>query len=70
MKAMVARATRVSRVYVDAIDRKSVRSITVCLVHVHRLDRRDRDSLLLFHLLQHFDGKDLQQKKTLEEAKN
>jgi hypothetical protein len=25
--------------------------------------------LLLFHLLQHFDGKDLQYKKTLKQAK-
>ena len=81
MKAMVARVTRISWVYVDALDCKSVRSIAVLLILVHTLDRRcarslvcvldciDNDSLLLFHLLQHFDGKDLQQKKTLKQAK-
>ena len=35
----------------------------------HVLDRTDKDSLLDFHLLQHFDGKDPQHKKTLELAK-
>ena len=53
----------------------------VCSILVHTLDRRcaqlwvcaldhtDRDSLLNFHLLQHFVGKDLQHKKTLKLAK-
>ena len=64
MKAMAARVTRIFRVYMDALDHKSVR-----LILVHMLDRWDGDSLLLFHLWQHFDGKDLQQKKTLKQAK-
>ena len=36
---------------------------------VWALDHTDRDSLLNFHLLQHFDGKDLQHKKTVKLAK-
>ena len=69
MRAMAARVMRVSRVYMDALDCKSMRSIVVRSILVHTLDHTNRDSLLLFHLLLHFDGKDLQQKKTLKQAK-
>jgi hypothetical protein len=70
------RATWGSRVYVVC-----TRSHPMRLILVHTLDHRcapswvcaldhtGRDSLLDFHLLQHFDGKDLQHKKTLKLAK-
>jgi hypothetical protein len=50
-------------ILVQTLDRRCARS------WVYALDRTDRGSLLNFHLLQHFDGKDLQHKKTLKLAK-
>ena len=61
MKTMV---TCVSQVYMEALDCNVCARSRVCV-----LDRTDRGSLLLLHLLQHFDGEDLQQKKTLKQAK-
>jgi hypothetical protein len=68
------RATLGSRVYMDALDHvPCTRSWCVRSWSTHSiagaLDRMDMDSLLNFHLLQHFDGKDLQHKKTLKLAK-
>ena len=69
MKAMAARETHISRVYVDALNRGALVPGPHTRSWVCALDRIDRDSLFLFHLLQHFDGKDLKHKKTLKQAK-
>ena len=64
MKVMATTVMRIFWVYVEELDRDVCARSRVCAI-----DCTNRGSLLLLHLLQHFDGKDLQQKKTLKEAK-